>query len=274
MMSTRTSWVRALAISTICCWPMRRFADDARPGRCPARGAPAARGPCRRSAAPVDGHAAHELLGQEEVVEHRQVGAEVELLEDDADAVPCAAAARWSSSTGWPSMSTRPVGRLLDARQDLHQRRLAGAVLADEHVDLCRACTSNVTSSSAVVPGEDLGDVLGAHGTASAEASGGAVRRDRRISSSVMDPIATGTRMISADVHGGLVEGPQGEGAGEGDGLAHERLGIDASSSATTRLLISEATLPYSVCSRKSPNSMKPVPSRIDDSSLGMRLPM
>ena len=40
------------------------------------------------------------------------------------------------SVTGSPSSRSCPDGRLLRAGQDLHQRRLAGAVLADQHVDL------------------------------------------------------------------------------------------------------------------------------------------
>ena len=58
-----------------------------------------------------------------------------------------------------------PRGGLLHAGEDLHQRRLAGAVLADEDVDL-----AGVDVEGDVVEGgrarEDLGDVLGAHGHA------------------------------------------------------------------------------------------------------------
>ena len=54
---------------------------------------------------------------------------------------------------GLPIDQDAAAGRLLDAREDLHQRGLARAVLTDEHVDLARDDVE-VTSSSAVVPGK------------------------------------------------------------------------------------------------------------------------
>ena len=48
--------------------------------------------------------------------------------------------------------------RLLDAGHDLDQRRLAGAVLAEQRVDLAAGTASSETSSSAWVAAEALGD--------------------------------------------------------------------------------------------------------------------
>ena len=134
--------------------------------------------------AAVDGRPTGDLLGQEEVVQHRQVGAEVELLEDDADAVlGCVGDA--GQHDGLAVHEDAPVGGLLDPREDLHQRRLAGTVLADEHVDLAlEDIEGHVVERGRAR--EDLGDVLGAHGHAQrhrGRAGGGRRHRHRSVTS-------------------------------------------------------------------------------------------
>ena len=62
-------------------------------------------------------------------------GKQAELLIDDADAAPAGGAAASRSSTVSPSSRMVPLIRADDAGQHLHQRRFAGAVLADHGMD-------------------------------------------------------------------------------------------------------------------------------------------
>ncbi len=75
-----------------------------------------------------------DLAAQEDRIHHPQMLGEVELLvdEDDAHALGLPVGRQ---RHGLAVINDGARGRLLEARQDLHQRRLAGAVLADDGVD-------------------------------------------------------------------------------------------------------------------------------------------
>ena len=99
-----------------------------------------------------------------DVFGHRQVEHQRLLLEHHADAVPCRVA-----RVAQPQLlavereraGIRPVG----AGQNPHQRRLAGAVLADQPDHFVRPDLDGDVASSACTPGKDLADVGGAqHG--------------------------------------------------------------------------------------------------------------
>ena len=85
----------------------------------------------------VDEAAAAQLDAEEDVVEDRQVGGERELLLDDPDAVADGVARRAMAHRLAVDEDLARVGRHR-AGDDLAQRRLAGAVLAHERVDLAR----------------------------------------------------------------------------------------------------------------------------------------
>ena len=90
---------------------------------------------CRQLArrAFVEQTAAHRLGAERDVLCGRQLRHEVELLIDHPDAEPFGAARRVDMHLAAVDGDRARVGRLR-AGQDLHQRRLARAVLADEHV--------------------------------------------------------------------------------------------------------------------------------------------
>ncbi len=120
---------------------------------------------------------AGQLAGHEDVLRHRQVGAEVQLLEHDADAVPHRVLRAVQHHR--PAIDQdAALGRLLDSGDDLHQRRLAGAVLADQHVDRA-AMHGEVHALQRHRAGIDLGhplDLQGrglGHGAASRLSSAG-----------------------------------------------------------------------------------------------------
>ena len=87
MIRTRTSWASALAISTTCCWPMRRSLTSVVGVDRPAPAADDSRARCRSALRSIDAADATQLRGQEDVVGDAEVGAQVELLVDDADPV-------------------------------------------------------------------------------------------------------------------------------------------------------------------------------------------
>ena len=128
----------ALAISTSCCSPTRSVPDQRR-----RRGAEVQRlEQLRRRlqlAAPVDEERASDhLRAEKDVVGHGHARHQVELLVDDRDAVPGRVAGALKSHR-------HPVDRDLalvvgvDPAGDLHQRRLAGAILAHQRMDLAGA---------------------------------------------------------------------------------------------------------------------------------------
>ncbi len=73
----------------------------------------------------------------EDIGGHREVGKEIQLLEDDADA-ELPGLQGIADDHRFATQDERPAIRLVDAGQHLHDRRLAGAVLPDDGVDLAR----------------------------------------------------------------------------------------------------------------------------------------
>ena len=109
----------------------------------------------------VDMNTAHGHVAPEEnVLGDREVGAEIELLEDDADAL-----LRRIEHGGEPHFLAAhhdaAGGRLIDAGEDTHQRRLAGAVLADQHIDR-PLVDVEIDILQGNGTGEDAGHLLGA----------------------------------------------------------------------------------------------------------------
>ena len=92
------------------------------------------RWPCVVQRAPVDdARPARRRRAEEDVLRHRQVRDEVELLVDDADAER----ERVARAVDRRRLAVEPdlAGVLaIRAAENLHQRRLAGAVLAEQHV--------------------------------------------------------------------------------------------------------------------------------------------
>ena len=76
------------------------------------------------------------LLPEKEVLRHRHRRHEAVLLEDHGDAEIGALPAANCGDTLTPSTVIVPDGQRHDARHDFGERRFAGAVLADERVDL------------------------------------------------------------------------------------------------------------------------------------------
>ncbi len=132
---SRASRASARRISTFC-WSAMRSVCDA-PAGAKAEADPLvelARSVQR--AAPVDEPTAPSSTPEEHVLEHGQRGHERELLVRSV-AMPASSASRGErNATGSPSTSELAVVRLDGAADDLAERRLAGAVLADERVDL------------------------------------------------------------------------------------------------------------------------------------------
>ncbi len=158
MIRMRASSDTALAISTICCWPIRR-SSTSMSGRMSASSR-SRNSPARRSCAlwSMCEDAAGELARGEDVLGDRQIAEQVELLEHDADAARHRVARRGERHL--LAVEQDPaVRRLLDAGDDLHQRRLAGAVLADQHVDRA-APDLEVRALHGDRAGIDLRDVL------------------------------------------------------------------------------------------------------------------
>ena len=101
-----------------------------------------------------EGPAARQPAGQE-VLRDADGPREAELLVDHADAV--ALGQRGGVEGDDPAVDRDLAGVVVEgAREHLHQRGFAGAVLPDQGVDLARRCTSKLTSSTAMVPGKRL----------------------------------------------------------------------------------------------------------------------
>ena len=76
-----------------------------------------------------------DLPSERDVLGHREVGEQAEVLVDDADPVVVGVGGRRRGGSRSPSELDRPVVGRLVAGEDLEQRRLAGAVLPDQPVD-------------------------------------------------------------------------------------------------------------------------------------------
>src|SRR5690606_25068592 len=87
--------------------------------------------------APVDGQTARDVRAEHDVFRDRQVWDEVKLLGRDGDAGPLGVYRRMEDNVLAVSQKLPFRGRQL-AAEDVHQRRLAGAVFADDGVDLAR----------------------------------------------------------------------------------------------------------------------------------------
>ena len=83
--------------------------------------------------------AAAGLAAEVDVLGDRALGQQVELLEDRRDAGAAAPAAGGRTRPASPAISIVPGVGLVDAGEDLHQRGLAGAVLADQAEHLAGA---------------------------------------------------------------------------------------------------------------------------------------
>ena len=138
--SSRTSLDSALAISTSCClptpsWPTGVTGFSSRPTDVQQLPASAL------AQVPVDEAAAAALLvAEEDVLRDREVGDQRELLVDDhdPDVLAVADAAEVDGLAVVDDLAVVAAGRV-DARQHLHQRGLAGAVLTADRVDLAAA---------------------------------------------------------------------------------------------------------------------------------------
>ena len=131
----------ALAISTICCWA----SDSARHRR---RGREV-----RAEPVEIGLHRRAQLVGVDQLEEAAlarlaadiDVGGDVEIVEeveflmDEGDAGADRAADGERADRATPSISMVPRSGCDDAAEDLHQRRFAGAVFADEADDLAGA---------------------------------------------------------------------------------------------------------------------------------------
>ena len=199
--STRASNESALAIS-ISCWSAIERPRTSAPGsiRTPrpgedGRGRAAHRAPVHRREAAA-GRVAHE-----DVLGDGQVREEARLLVDDGDAQ--------RSGVGGPvQLRRRPVEEdragvgLVDAGQDLDQRALAGAVLADERVDLAGSSSSE-TLSSACVAAKRFETPLSATpgcGSGSGRGTGRGRHRDRALPRGLARPADVVPPASGADV--------------------------------------------------------------------------
>ena len=100
------------------------------------------------------------LAAEEDVGGDAELGDEVELLVDDGDAGPLGVADAGEADGRAVDQDLAGVGGL-DAGEDLHQRRLAGAVLAHERVNLAGA-EVEVDAVERGHAGEALADAVGA----------------------------------------------------------------------------------------------------------------
>ena len=159
--SSRTSFDSALAISTSCClptpsWPTGVTGFSSRPTEASSlRGLGVGQVPVDEAAA------APPLVAEEDVLGDRQVRHQRELLVDDhdPDVLAVADAAEVHRLAVVDDLAVVAAGRV-DAREHLHQRGLAGAVLTADRVDLA-AADVEVDVLQRLDPGEGLGD--GAH---------------------------------------------------------------------------------------------------------------
>ena len=138
MIRMRASAASALAISTICCWPMRRSLDQRLAGSigCSSRASSSRARSLLALAIDVDAEADGRIARAMKMFSATErFGQRLSSWKTMPMPVPHGVARSMRKTTGSPSSRMRAGGRLLDAGDDLHQRRLAGAVLADQHVD-------------------------------------------------------------------------------------------------------------------------------------------
>ena len=131
--SRRGSWTRDLAISTICCCAIvrsRTIVSGSRPDAEPVKNRP---GLCQHFGAIDEDAGGARLHSEKDVLRDRHVWGEVEFLEDDGDAlvVGVANAGQMQFLTLEDQLAAILV-RWMSARDDLHEGRLAGAVLAHD----------------------------------------------------------------------------------------------------------------------------------------------
>jgi hypothetical protein len=132
-MTTRDLKDIALAISTGCCWAVESLDTGRRGSSCP-------QGLEEFGAAPnhfagILEPAPTRLAAQKDVVGHVQIGAKVEFLVDERDAI-LSRVLSIGQGDGLAGDSQLAAVRRDDAAQDLHQGALADAILANEHVHL------------------------------------------------------------------------------------------------------------------------------------------
>ena len=125
----------AFRISTRCCTPTGRSCDrgvERRP-----RGRSRARAPRSRARARSIPAAQREaaLGAEQQVLQHGERLDQHEMLVDHADAARDRVLRACGSCARWPSDQDLAAVGLVEAVEDVHQRRLAGAVLADDAVD-------------------------------------------------------------------------------------------------------------------------------------------
>ena len=153
-MSTREPFQSALMISTCCCWPSARL-----PVRASGSSVTPERAPSSRRGAPGRGLVEDEARGSSPSIRFSStvsVRDEAEVLVDHADAELDGRAAGESMRTSRPSTRMRAAVGLVEPRQDAHQRRLAGAVLAQQAEHLARASPRRLMRSLATTPGKAL----------------------------------------------------------------------------------------------------------------------
>ena len=138
MMSTFASNDSALAISTIC-WraTVSRSTGSAGSSARPSRSNSSCAPPVQGAVVEEDARAAL-LAADEDVLRDREVGHQVELLVDDADALLLGVPRPVEHELVPVHAEHAGVGRV-DAGEQLHERRLAGAVLAHEREHLAEA---------------------------------------------------------------------------------------------------------------------------------------
>ena len=134
------------------------------------------------------------LGAEHDVLQHGEVVGQHEVLVHHADAGRDRVGRASGRRPGSPSIGDRALVRLLHAVEDLHQGRLAGAVLADDARARCRGATVMSMSWLATTPGKRL--VIPVSSTA--------VRRSAsaRVSASGSAYVRTGARWRHASVHG------------------------------------------------------------------------
>ena len=137
MMITLTCRETVLAISTICCSATERVRTMAVGDRSSLRWLRIALR-LRQHLAAVEEDRRARFTPDEDVLHHRQVGHQVEFLVDDGDA-QFLRLVRIGDVDGPALQEDLAFVQAVDAGEDLHQRRFAGAVLADEAEDFARA---------------------------------------------------------------------------------------------------------------------------------------
>ena len=155
MMTMRASSDSALAISTSWRWASDRSATGVSGLEVDAEPLQQRRAPCASSAVrsiSFSGPPKHRFAADHHVGRHVEIVEEVELLVHEGDARRHGAGDRERGMLRAVD-ADRAFARLDDAAQDLHQGRLAGAVLADQRQQPRRARRARLTRSSARTPG-------------------------------------------------------------------------------------------------------------------------